>query len=55
MKLIIGVVILVFLFVLYFFAKDLVLTTLGKARDGLAIIGAGTLIYWVYIFLLKEA
>ena len=54
MKLIIAGVILVFLVVIYFFAKDSVITLFKKARDGLAIIGAGTLIYWVYIFMLKE-
>jgi hypothetical protein len=54
MKLIIGGIILVFVFVLYFFAKDLVITTLGKARNGLAIIGGGTVVYWIYSFVLKE-
>jgi hypothetical protein len=53
MKLIIGGIIVLLFVVVYFFAKDTVITMLGKARDGLAIIGTGTIVYWIYIFMLK--
>jgi hypothetical protein len=54
MKLAIGGIIIFVFVLLYFFAKDTIIRILGKARDGLAIIGAGTIVYWIYIFMLKQ-
>lgn len=54
MKLIIAGVILIIFVVLYFFAKDKVIEVFKKARDGLAVVGAGTLIYWIYLMLPKD-
>ena len=44
-------ILFLFSILVYVFAKDLLISTLGKARDGLAIIGTGTVIYWIYLLL----
>jgi hypothetical protein len=48
---ILGIVILLFVVLVYFFAKDAAVSVIKKTRDGLALIGTGTVIYWIYLLI----
>jgi hypothetical protein len=54
MKVSILLAVLILFAILYIFAKDHVVATLAKARDGLAIIGAGTMLYGLYYLFFKQ-